>query len=1160
MNRKDTRATFGKNEARTFKSNVPPFGQKQSSNEQRIHQALISDLKSVLSVRSKRMLTLVTGDTDSVHPAAGDCNPYNFSNPTTIEPPCVSLPTFDKQLHEASKTSKIPVSASRQRRRDRLVRPGTDIQKYRPGYQWNRGGRVKELRIRCIARKYLHLWLSNVFGRVLPSVACAHYERHLLSWVFEEWHDFWWCLRREWRLLVRAECHYRYMIWAKVFQAWKYYVLESRKEHAKTKTSVKYATESVLKRSLVAWRQYVAYRKRKHLLDVTANNFRQQALVRSAWVRWQSVWGTKLHHRQLHVVALQFWAFRVQAQYWLIWTEALKQRQEGERQYFRAIKHHHNVLKRCCFQKILHYMLFRRGKQKEKECVTELYHRKLKQRFFQHWTEHWALRCSIAEHEEHIFFLGGRFQLRRMFLHWKHFLVLKEEHREDMRLAEYHHRNYLLKTVLATFRLHVTQKNIHSMQNSLALQLRTTQLLKRHWNYWTSKIDDIEEDRIAHLTKKACAHFGRGLMMRSWSALVAYANWRQHRKAQYTKAEAFYYLQVMPKCLFNMQVFVQMMKNQRENRAKGQDFRRENLQARFFFKWCAEYEHHRDYRLNERMAILHHCATLSKGMFLKWKSRTALSLEQSEKQVVAIEHYLSKLCHRHLLAWKAYIEDLKLSRKNELKACRHQYLRVLTVSWNGWRQYINIRVQKKKTKKQSSEHHGNKVCHKMFKAWVRYTQMARKFKAVSEVCYKRKCQDHLRWAICVWRDNVLESIQSRVANQTAHDYCNRKIFNKVMTTWHRYSTIHAYKKSETRQWVQSAVDHLNCKKLGRYFDQWRICRDEAIVHKLKMRQASEHWNRKTMHLVWAGWRDHIHLAHRKNLLMKQCSWFYSIRLTAQTFTTWKKRHLEVGEENRKCGTALWHWSLILQKKVLCAWHDYFLDRRRKAERRSRALDRRRTRILKEGVSKWLMVANDLSALRAKFAAQQHAQFAYVKYQLVQKAALHWKHWAAKRRLNRHEKGDHTIPPLNTTLQAARQTEPLLRELIAKQREPMITEPNFMHRKPMPRDLISVQKEPVTNGIASMSREVGSTDIFPQQALKPVTADRSPVVRQQDRPRPRRPAFLIDSLKREGLYTSIPSFALSRSVKPINNTSAAYPEIHSSCLWLDITNIYLRQNE
>lgn len=49
------------------------------------------------------------------------------------------------------------------------------------------------------------------------------------------------------------------------------------------------------------------------------------------------------------------------------------------------------------------------------------------------------------------------------------------------------------------------------------------------------------------------------------------------------------------------------------------------------------------------------------------------------------------------------------------------------------------------------------------------------------------------------------------------------------------------------------------------------------------------------------------------------------------------------------------------------------ERKRKKERITHALERRRTRQIRQGVTQWIAVATDLSGMRAKIAAQQHAQ-------------------------------------------------------------------------------------------------------------------------------------------------------------------------------------------
>lgn len=56
-----------------------------------------------------------------------------------------------------------------------------------------------------------------------------------------------------------------------------------------------------------------------------------------------------------------------------------------------------------------------------------------------------------------------------------------------------------------------------------------------------------------------------------------------------------------------------------------------------------------------------------------------------------------------------------------------------------------------------------------------------------------------------------------------------------------------------------------------------------------------------------------------------------------------------------------------------AWYSHMLQRRHKKARIAEAMERRRCNLLKNGLSQWLTVADDLSAMRKTFAAQQQAK-------------------------------------------------------------------------------------------------------------------------------------------------------------------------------------------
>uniref|UniRef100_A0A0E9WRR4 Sfi1 spindle body domain-containing protein n=1 Tax=Anguilla anguilla TaxID=7936 RepID=A0A0E9WRR4_ANGAN len=80
---------------------------------------------------------------------------------------------------------------------------------YRVEQTCNRGGRLKDQKKRQLVQKLFYLWIRKTFGRVHPSQARTHYQQRVLWKAFEVWREEWWVTRKEWRLCMRAECHYR---------------------------------------------------------------------------------------------------------------------------------------------------------------------------------------------------------------------------------------------------------------------------------------------------------------------------------------------------------------------------------------------------------------------------------------------------------------------------------------------------------------------------------------------------------------------------------------------------------------------------------------------------------------------------------------------------------------------------------------------------------------------------------------------------------------------------------------------------------------------------------------------------------------------------------------------------------------------------------------
>ncbi|XP_022344687.2 protein SFI1 homolog [Crassostrea virginica] len=1008
----------------------------------------------------------------------------------SVAPRCDLMKTTTLVVHPVEeKTQKV----SKQQPRKNVPKGKKSsvlIKNYRAGYTWNRGGRLKELRIRHLARKFLSIWKQKVFGRVMPSDARRHYELHLMRWIYQEWHEMWWEVRKEWRLMVRAECHHRYVTWNKVFGAWRLFVLYQKASSEKLELATAINNKAIIKHVLKSWKDFVKLQREKKKVKQQADGHYEQVLIRQVWMKWKEQSALHRERQEMKVVALQFWAYRIQAQHWLIWSEKLKKKRQTYHKHALSLRHFQLVIKRKCFYAWAQYWLQKRDRRHQRDYADKFYARSVIYRAFSAWFQQYELHQSIKHHQQHMEGLSQRFQIRRYFQIWKHYRVIQKRKREQIWLAEDHYKQKLLMMGLSAFRLNVVQLKVKQMRNEMAVQHYYQSLLRVHWRIWLKRWEDAEERQIIHLTEQAHIHHQNNLKRKCWDALVEYTKHREYRKEREVQSDAFFFVHSMPKFIFRWRIFVEMEKIKRENQEKYTQFRRENLMARFFYLWYNSYEEHRDFRMNWRMAVLHRDGCLRQQFLTRWRERLRCCQQDKQKQTEAVNHYHNAVKRKHLLAWAHYISDLRTMETLEGRAVTHHYKTTLRKAFNTWVQFTSEARKERKQWKQAAAFHQNKLSRKVMNAWRCLLIQGRQFRLAAEEKYSLKVANCKRWALHTWRRNMLENQQNREEDRAALVHYNRRLLHMVVTTWHRYAAIHAYKKSETRQWVECTKQALDRYKLQRYFLWWKKAREEKIIQNFKLEQAISHHNTLIQQRVIDTWREFTAKSLRKNLLMKQCVWFNNIRLLSNCLSQWKWRYQFRQEENQKTDIALWHWSLVLQKKILVAWFGYVADRKRKKARITGALERRRTRQIREGVTQWIAVATDLSGMRAKIAAQQHAKDAFVRHQLVQRCALHWRYITTKRRTQREDNPGRA------------------------KRDPKQFEKKGLNYVP---------KVKLLGG--DLWGEGGTSKVVPGHPLASMSPQRIgenpqgfPSIRMPGRRKPRHPSFLEESLKNAGLFS------------------------------------------
>ncbi|XP_065745450.1 protein SFI1 homolog isoform X3 [Phocoena phocoena] len=806
---------------------------------------------------------------------------------------------------------------------------------YHPSYAWSRRGRLRELRIRF------------------------YYEQRILQKVFEEWKEEWWVSHREWKLRVRADCHYRYYLYNLMFQTWKTYVHQQREMRNRYLRAEDHDAKQKMRQAWKSWLIYVVFRRTKIRMQTTALEFRQRSTLWVWWSTWRRQLGQVHLGRALHASAVKHRARSLQLQAWSQWQEQLLHVWRERQKMVSAVKHHQHWQQWRALRAWLEYLQVRREKRQRKEMAEGFHCVIVLQTHFCDWRWAWKRRESLYIHHERVEGLARRMMLRRAFIHWKHYVLMCAETAVRQKVAEEHYRRGLL-------------------------------LLHRFWNLWQSQIEQREESEQLPFLCAAWDHYRITLLRKCFKLWLQYTQKRRSQQLLQARADSHFQRRALPGAFQAWRRLWQWHQQERVLYARAARFHRVMLEKQLFALWCQKVSHHREHRLAERMAVLHAERQFLRRSWSTWCQQAVAHRLEWQRQAVACAHHRLRWLRKAFCVWRESARGLRTERTGRARAARFHAAQLLCWAWSRWRERLALHSAEQQKLMRADLHRQHTLLYRALQTWGVYQSRVRS--VLQEVAARESRHERrlLRGALRRWRENaVAQADEAKKASRAAAHY-KRTLCSKVLIAWREAVSVQIYYRQQEGQAVRDAQVALNRGCLRIWFRRWRDRSWSTAQQRVQMERVMQLYRRQLLLQAMARWKVHHLSCIRKRLLQRQAARLLAQTLSRTCFHQWRQQLANRRREQQDTARALWFWAFSLQAKVWAAWLGFVLEMRRKKARQERAVQAYHQQLLREGVTRLLCFAAGMKAFRQQLHAQQQVQAAHSLHRVVRRCATLWK--------------------------------------------------------------------------------------------------------------------------------------------------------------------------
>ncbi|XP_055561163.1 protein SFI1 homolog isoform X1 [Falco cherrug] len=760
------------------------------------------------------------------------------------------------KVHEIQQLLRHPVEASGQ-----CLAPQPDRHQFQDrghenldqvAYTWHQRKRLKEFQIRYLARKFFCLWAKKTFGQILPSRARCLYDQKILQKTFGEWKE-WWTVCRERKLSLRADSHYRHLLYNLIFKAWRAYVCRQQGKRSKYCVAESHAKKQKLLRTWQHWLVYVGVQRTKHGMQSVALAFRERSCLRISWAVWRRRHYQKCTGHKMNILALQHWAQSLQFRAWLQWRELYLYSQRDKQKETRAVTHRQHCELKRCMEAWLGYLNFHRAKKLQNALAQEHYRSRIVWQYFSDWRLSWECRRRLRAHRKDMEKLAARIALRRVFAHWKHYVVLCVEETQRCELAEKHYKCHLLKFGFKGLWQNVMNTRLQQMRKNLSYRQHQVTVLQKFWNRWKSRLEEKEEKEQQALMSVAHARYRRVLMRQVFDMWLLNTCKQQEYRMGEKRAVLHFERQLLRCfwCFWRRRTTARL--EEQEGLVCARDHYSSLLLLKAFCLWKQNTQERKTERLKEVQALRFHDSKCLQQTWNKWREYMGHQREKWRKLVQADTHYQHTLLGKTLRAWKSYQHNVQCILYQVAEKEKQHTRLLLRQLLCTWRENALALICEAKATTLADEHYRRAILSKVLLQW-RYAALlqacCRKQKAIA-VMEARKHLDivRLQTLFLHWKELTRESLMLRAQQHRAVQHHKQHLLRKYLAEWKKYQ-----QQCLEKMLLQRQGDQLMTRRLcSASFSCWKTQLLQQRWEEQKTVQALWHWSLSLQRKVFGAW-------------------------------------------------------------------------------------------------------------------------------------------------------------------------------------------------------------------------------------------------------------------------------------------------------------------